>query len=155
MNSTIHSASVHLKVEKLQVVSCGVYRKTPTKMSIQVAKIFLFDDEVRPPKRRNNALNLTTTNKIRKSLFGACDPAETEILLQEQFEIDRTRILNKFGFDIKDIENLEKGQLNKENKESPLKEKRKIISKNRPVFKPYNRENQPMITGKQKHTFYM
>lgn len=125
-------------------------------MTTKIAKLFLFDDEKRPPKRRNTIFNLTTTNRIKKCLFGVCNPADTEVLLQEQFEIDRTRILNKFGFDVQDVENLENGQLIKRteaeiNKEPNSvvcgNERRKMVNKSRGVFKPYNRENQAVITG--------
>ncbi|KAL3267119.1 hypothetical protein HHI36_011259 [Cryptolaemus montrouzieri] len=53
----------------------------------------------------------TTVNesaiKIKKCLFGKCDPDDTLRLLDEQAEIDRKRIMERFGIDINDIEDIE------------------------------------------------
>lgn len=105
----------------------------------------------RPELVNNSQTNCNVprqSNEIKKCLFGTPDPQDIEKLVKEQMEVDRSRIKERFGFDIEDIENL------KCNEQTPPTKKRKIeatiISQNRVVVKKRRRlfmHHDQKITG--------
>ncbi|XP_060531870.1 uncharacterized protein LOC132705352 [Cylas formicarius] len=52
---------------------------------------------------------------VKKCLFGVADPLDTQRMLEEQCEVDRKRIFDKYGIDLQDIEDLENDQSDVEN----------------------------------------
>ncbi|XP_076251277.1 uncharacterized protein LOC143190666 [Rhynchophorus ferrugineus] len=66
------------------------------------------------PKLHQNFLERIAVHKkasrassIKRCLFGKANPDDTKRLLQQQYRKDQQRFLDKFGFDIKTIEELE------------------------------------------------
>ncbi|KAJ8984604.1 hypothetical protein NQ317_006066 [Molorchus minor] len=116
-----------------------------------VCKIIIFDNKdqrVLKPKKveeRNGVGRFTKAASIKKCLFGVAKPEDTEKLLQEQYEADRRRFNERFGFDIEQIENLDSE--NDENVENarPVASKkcangRRVLKAQRRVFKQHNRQ---------------
>ncbi|KAJ8963915.1 hypothetical protein NQ314_005243 [Rhamnusium bicolor] len=122
-----------------------------------VCKIVVLENKeqrvLKPRKldEKNNLNRFIKANTIKKCLFGVANPADTDQMLQEQYEIDRQRFNEKFGFDIREIENMESEKNNENivNGRPSVSKKcvtsRKILRAQRRVFKPHN--SQAVITG--------
>ncbi|CAH1098890.1 unnamed protein product [Psylliodes chrysocephalus] len=94
----------------------------------------------------NNFLRPTRAVGIKKCLFGVASIEDTEKMLQEQYDIDRRRFSERFGIDLKKIEESER-ESNSENivsnnGSSQIRKNyvmgRKIIKRKRDVFKQQN-----------------
>lgn len=103
-----------------------------------------FDD------KRNTLLKFTTASPIKKCLFGVADSKDTDKMLDEQFEIDRMRFNERFGFDLEEIEKLEREDnienidINSDNQNSS-KRGRKLLKAKRKLSKPNS--TQTVMTG--------
>ncbi|KAJ8949719.1 hypothetical protein NQ318_013588 [Aromia moschata] len=111
------------------------------------------EQRVLKPRRVDERANLARFSKassIKKCLFGVASSADTEKMLQEQYDADRQRFSEKFGFDIEEIENMEcENNENAINGQPVVSKKRvaekRVLKAKRRVFKPHNR--QAIMTG--------
>ncbi|XP_018563747.1 uncharacterized protein LOC108905395 [Anoplophora glabripennis] len=127
-------------------------------MNSIVCKIFVYetkDQRVLKPRKIDEKENLdrfVRANSVKKCLFGAPDRADTKRMLQDQYEVDRKRFIDRFGFDVAEFEN-EESEGNNENVnhdqgQQQISKKcvngRRILKGQRRVFKPHN--SQAVIT---------
>ncbi|CAH0560380.1 unnamed protein product [Brassicogethes aeneus] len=122
--------------------------KLPRTMFPSVCKVKIIESDAQrymKPKRPE-----TLTMEIKKKsgvakrcLFGVADPQDTENMLQQQEELDSLRFMERFGFSVEDLENLEKENTEVKRKQCP-KSNRKILKAKRKVFSNFN--NQPVLT---------
>ncbi|XP_057655139.1 uncharacterized protein LOC130893235 [Diorhabda carinulata] len=118
-----------------------------------VCKIVIVrSDENRILKPKNYFPKTTRINNIKRCLFGVAKIEDTDKMLQEQYDIDRKRFSERFGIDLKRIEESER-DINNENvntNETQSKNSnnsatgRKILKRNRSVFRQQN--NQTVLT---------
>lgn len=52
-----------------------------------------------------NVINYNVRKSKVKCLFGKSDPLDTQRMLEDQYQQDKTRLCERFGIDIEDIEN--------------------------------------------------
>lgn len=122
-----------------------------------VCKIVILNNKtnriLKPKKledKNNTLVKFTKASPIKKCLFGVADPKDTEHMLEEQFEIDRTRFNERFGFDLVEIEQLERESnieninINSDNQGSS-KKGRKLLKAKRKLNKPSS--SQTFLTG--------
>ncbi|XP_022903296.1 uncharacterized protein [Onthophagus taurus] len=83
----------------------------------------------------NVCKNEEKAKEVKKCLFGPSNPEETKRMLDEQFECDRKRLLDRYDVDILELEkNFEKM---KENGKVKVNKKRRSLDN---VLKPYNKQ---------------
>lgn len=105
----------------------------------------------------NVVMKILKANPIKRCLFGVPNIVDTEKMLQEQLKKDRLRFMEKFDFDLKEIERLdmdgnnENVNINSSGNQSsgPRKMKKLFRERRTAVFRPYNRgnNNQSVMTG--------
>nr|XP_023030144.1 uncharacterized protein LOC111518051 [Leptinotarsa decemlineata] len=101
-----------------------------------VCKLIVLENKnlrVLKPKKIDNTDNLPRPSRettLKKCLFGVSSPADTEKMVQEQYEKDRRRFSERFGIDLDELENLERDS-NNENDSGNAAPKERSCGKSR------------------------
>lgn len=115
-----------------------------------VCKIVILDQKDCSVPRQKKVDRFIKASPTKKCLFGVADPKETDRLLEEQFEIDRLRFNDKFGFDLLEIEELERADnienINTSNDQTAVKKDRKFLKARRRTARIF--KNQTIMTGR-------
>lgn len=128
-------------------------------MDAFICKIVVIDTKESRNARPKTLENKQAKNSIKKCLFGVPDPADTDRMVQEQYEVDRKRFIDRFGIDLNQVDTIEE-EYNDENIDTtaidsrgvkrPHLESRKTLRAHRKALKLLS--TQHVITGKLKYT---
>ncbi|KAG5883967.1 hypothetical protein JTB14_004174 [Gonioctena quinquepunctata] len=103
--------------------------------NVRVLKQRKINDEDNKPK----PIKEIKETSIKKCLFGIPSPVQTEKMLQEQFEIDCRRFSERFGIDLREIEEIER-ESNNEN----------ISGNAAPALRSCGKSKRRVLKGKRK-----